>query len=140
MEELLDSTLVCPDWSESFYPQAFSDLSQNDGQPIAGPLLILLGDKDPGVLAELVSKYVNQTCVLYPSSQLEYIIFEGVTHLPLIYASQPVWLSWIEERFADVELSRGCLWSRLTSARPIDSYQHDVNWIVKYAGEEYETA
>lgn len=87
LEELLDGRLVRPDWSESFYPQAFSDLSSNGRQPIAGLLLILQVEKNPGVLADMVTKYVNQNCVLYPSSQLEYIIFEGVTHLPLMYAS-----------------------------------------------------
>ncbi|MCJ1471005.1 hypothetical protein MMC07_009653 [Pseudocyphellaria aurata] len=140
MEEIVDSTLVRSNWSETFYPRAFSELSQNGGQPIAGPLLILQGADDPAVLADLVTKYVNQTCDLYPNSQLEYIIFEGVKHLPLMYASQPVWLSWIEERFAEVEVRPRCLLSRIASARPIDSYQHDVNWIIKYSTEGYETA
>lgn len=140
MEELVDNTLVRSNWSETFYPRAFSQLSHNGGQPIAGPLLILQGAEDPAVLADLVTKYVNRTCELYPNSQLEYIIFEGVKHLPIMYASQPIWLSWIEGRFANVEVRPGCLRSGIASARPIDSYQHDVNWIMKYSTGGYETA
>lgn len=139
LEELLDG-IVRPDWSESFYPQAFFNLSYNGGQPIAGPLLILQGESDTTLPVDMVTKYVNQTCDLHPDSQLEYILFEGVTHLPILYASQPVWLDWIEARFSNVEVTQGCHRSRLTSARPIDSYQHEPNWVIKYATEGFENA
>jgi len=139
--ELLAATgLAQPGWSQSFYVKAYQNLIITGGRKIAGPLLVLQGELDPAVPFPITTEAVSETCELHPESQLEYMTFANVTHVPVMYASQRIWLRWIEDRFAGAAAPKGCTRSNFTSARPYQYYQADTNWFVEYATEAYETA
>ena len=91
--------LVQPDVLQNYYINAFQNLTGNGGRKVAGPMLVLQGTGDPIAPAVVTDKYVNLTCSLYPDSAIEYMTYEGVGHVPVMYASQQDWLGWIEGRF-----------------------------------------
>ncbi|MCJ1272069.1 hypothetical protein MMC22_011976 [Lobaria immixta] len=132
--------IVRSDWSQNPYVQKYQDLTTTGGRPIAGPLLVIHGDDDPVVAFQLTNRAVDRTCELYPQSQLEFARFAGVTHTPVMYASQRIWLKWIEDRFAGVAAPRECHRSNFSSARPYRYYQKELNWFLEFATAPYQTA
>ncbi|KAI9799636.1 MAG: hypothetical protein M1833_003951 [Piccolia ochrophora] len=131
-------TFLQPDWQQSPYIKAHDDLARNGGRPIAGPLLVLQGDADLAVPERTVTKAVNATCEAYPDAQLEYVTYEGASHVPTMYASQRTWLDWIGDRFADVAVPAECRRSHVASAKPYDLYQKEHNWFISLATAPYE--
>ena len=125
-------------WLENFYVQSYTNLTRSGGRAITSPLLILQGDADPITPAAPNEAAVNRTCQLYPDSQLEYLTFANVTHGPTLYASQRIWLDWIEDRFAGVETPQGCRRSSYKSARPYQYYQQELNWFISLATQFYQ--
>ncbi|KAI4264286.1 MAG: hypothetical protein L6R42_000600, partial [Xanthoria sp. 1 TBL-2021] len=96
-----DLSLLIKDYwwrNDQFYN--FNNVSSIGGKPIARPLLILQGDADLGAPIQGAVSAVNKTCTLYPESQIEFQIYEGADHVPIMYALQQAWLRWIEDRFA----------------------------------------
>ena len=131
---------VRSDRSQNPYVQAYQNLTATGGRPIAGPLLVIQGEADLAVPFQVTNNAIDKTCGLFPQSQLEYATFAGVTHVPVMYAAQRVWLKWIEDRFAGVPTPSECHRSNYSSARPYQDYQRDGNWYIKLAGEPYEVA
>lgn len=137
-QELFEPSLLRPDWRESIYTAQFLTLGSQVGLPVAGPLLILEGEADLITRQDGQEKAINSTCSLCPDSRLEYKTFANVTHVPLTYASQRVWLDWIRDRFAGVEIPSGCRRSRVESARPYYEYQQEAIWSLRQAEQAYE--
>jgi hypothetical protein len=132
--------LAQPGWSHSFYVNAYQNLVVSGGRKIAGPLLVLQGEAEPSAPFPITTAAVSETCDLFPNSQLEYLTFANVTHVPVTYATQRIWLRWIEDRFAGVAVPKGCQRTNFTSARPYQYYQAETNWFIEYALKGYETA
>lgn len=130
-QEVFEPTLIRPDWRESIYAAQFLALISQAGLPVAGPFLILEGEADLITRQVGQEKAINKTCSLHPDSRLEYRTFANVTHVPLVFASQGVWLDWIKDRFAGVETPSGCRRSRVESARPYYEYQKELNWLLQ---------
>ena len=128
-----------PDVLQNYYINAFQNLTGNGGRKIAGPMLVLQGTGDTIAPAVVTGNYVNLTCSLFPDSTIEYMTYEGVGHVPVMYASQQDWLGWIEDRFSGKTVN-GCRTTRLTSARPQDYYQQTPNWFLEFQTADYETA
>ena len=139
-ESFLDPALYEPTWYESFYARKFFNLTSNGGQPIGGHMLVLQGEADPEVLPQITNQAVNSTCARYPTSRLQYLTYPGVTHVPVMYASQVTWLDWIADRFAGKVVPEGCNVSRVPSARNYSEYQVDPNWFIEFATAAYEVA
>ena len=135
-----DPSLSQPEWYNDFYAQRYFDLVSNGGKVVAGPLLVIQGDADPVVLPNLTDHAVNVTCAQYPLSQIQYLIYAGATHTPVMYANQRAWLEWIADRFAGKETPTSCSTSKVSSARPYDDYQAEANWFIEYATAPYEVA
>lgn len=76
------------------------------GLPVAGLFLILEGEADfiTGQFGQ--EKAINTTCSLYPDSRLEFKTFANVTHVPVMYACQCVWLDWIRDNVDSQGLKR----------------------------------
>lgn len=138
--ELFEPTLLRPDWRESIYAVRVLALASQAGLPVAGPFLIIEGEADLITRQFGQEKAINTTCSLYPDSSLEYKTFANVTHVPVVYASQRVWLDWIRDRFAGVGTPSGCRRSRVESARPYSEYQQEVIWFLRQAEQAYEVA
>lgn len=119
--------LFKPNWFHNAYIKAFQNLTLNGGQKVSGPLLVLQGKEDQVIPANVTIAAVTETCDRFLDSRLEYVILAGVSHDAIMYASQRKWLSWIEDRFAGIPLSRGCRREAVSSARPYRYYQKDKN-------------
>ena len=138
LESFGDPGLYQPAWYESLDAKKFSNLTRNGGQPIGGPMLVLQGEADLAVLPQVTNQAVNSTCAYYPKSQLQYLTYPGVTHAPVMSASQVTWLDWIADRFAGKAIPYGCNTSRVPSARKYSEYQVEQNWFIELATAPYE--
>ena len=139
-ELFLDPSTVQANWTQNRYVQAFRNLTAIGGNRISGPLLVIQGSTDPVTLPPVTTSAVNRTCGSFPNTQLQYVTYTGVTHVPVMFASQGQWLEWIAERFAGARVERGCHSSVITSARPYSSYQPEFNWILTRATQPYQLA
>ena len=139
-ESFFNTALYEPAWYDDVYARLFFNLTANGGQPIGGPMLVLQGEADPEILPPITDQAVNLTCAKYPRSQLQYLTYAGVTHVPVLYASQVTWLDWIADRFAGKPVPKGCAVSSIASLRPSSEYQLNPNWFIEYATAAYETA
>ena len=75
-------TYVKPNWTQSWVFGTFNDLVANGGRPFVGPLLVLQGNNDPAVSYDATTAAVNATCDAFKDADLQYVVFEGVTHVP----------------------------------------------------------
>lgn len=135
-----NDTLVNPTWNSTWYLRQFKELVGLGGKPISGPMLVLQGLADPLVLANGTEDAVNQTCAVLPEdASVALAEFQGVTHVPSLYAGQQIWLDWIADRFRGVRTS-GC--SRKTYAPPlsVDAYEGNVNYFLEWPQFGYEVA
>ena len=139
-ESFTDPALFQPDWYETTYAKLFFNLTTNGGKPIGGPMLVLQGLADPQVPASITNYAINSTCSYYPDAKLQYLTYEGVTHVPVMYASQVTWLDWIADRFAGKSAPEGCSSSKISSARSYSEYQTNPNWFIELATAAYEVA
>ena len=139
-ESFLDPSLYEPDWYDTDDAKRFFDLTTNGGKRIGGPMLVLQGEADPDIFPPITNEAVNLTCASYPDSQLQYHTYAGVTHVPIMYASQVTWLDWIADRFAGKPVPVGCNTSSFASVRPYVEYQDNPNWYIEYATDAYEVA
>ena len=135
---LIDPSFVKPEFAENFYLQSYSNLTNNGGRPIGGPLLIIHGDADNVVPYQATAAGVDRTCEKYPRAQLEFATFAHATHEPIMYASQRIWLKWIEDRFAGVSTPQQCVRTNYTNPRPYEYYQPERNWYIQLATAFYQ--
>ena len=135
---LFGPQLLKDDWTQNQHVKEFQKLIQTGGKEIAGPLLVIHGESDPLLRAEVTSHAVEETVEKFPSSQIEYVLLRGITHVPALLAAQQLWLRWIGDRFAGVEAQAGVERSVSTPARPISSYQPELNWFIETATFPYQ--
>ena len=135
---LSGAKLLRSGWEQNPSIRKYQDLIVTGGKKISGPLLVIQGESDPIVGAELTTKAVDKTAELFPESQLTYIRLPGVSHVPSLLASQRMWMDWIGDRFAGRLVEPGCHRSVASPPRPVASYQPELNWFVKAASEAYE--
>ena len=140
LELFADSGLVQPNWTTNPYARAYATLTNPSGKAFAGPMLVLQGEADASVPFPATTDAMARTCELYLNSALEYATFAGVDHVPVLFASQSLWLDWIRARFAGQEVAKGCRRQNYSSARPYEYYQKEQNWFVEFATDAYETA
>ena len=120
-----------PEFLKNFYLQSYRNLTTNGGRSVGGPLLIIHGDADNVVPYPVIAAAVDQTCKKYQDAQLEFETFAHATHEPVMYASQRIWLKWIEDRFAGVSTPRQCVKTNYSNPRPYKYYQPETNWYIQ---------
>ncbi|KAI1323292.1 secretory lipase [Xylariaceae sp. FL0255] len=128
------------DWNQTWYLGAYDALTRSGGKKFAGPMLVLQGTADPDVPETLTIASVNATCEAVPESQLEFAMFDGVGHVPVLYAGQQVWLDWIADRFKGVKVSKGCKQTLYSPQLNVSDFQGDFAYTLQYAEYPYETA
>ena len=129
--------LLKPHWKENEHLRKFQDLTHNGGKAIGGPLLVIHGDEDDRVSGAVVSKAVEETARLYPSSQLTYLTLPAVTHAPALLAAQKIWMDWIGSRFGQVNGEAGHEQRKVVPIRDPASYHKEQNWYLETATEFY---
>lgn len=65
--------IVKDDWNLTDSAIWYKNVSSNGGKPFAGPMLVIQGTEDPNANEPATTKSVQETCQLYPDSQLQYI-------------------------------------------------------------------
>ncbi|RYP67449.1 hypothetical protein DL771_007227 [Monosporascus sp. 5C6A] len=140
VELLSSSDLVREDWDQSWYVEAFDNLTSNIGRPFAGPMLVLQGTGDSSVNVTGVEAAVNATCEAVPDAQIEIVEFEGVSHTPVMYAGQQIWLDWIADRFAGKRAPAGCQKRLFSPLLDVESYLKDRNWFLEWSKYIYGVA
>lgn len=94
------------------HPEAFQalDILQNltaRGEArSAHPILVVQGLEDVAVLPEAVEASYNANCRSGNDIRLQ--LYPGLGHTPLIKASAPYFLQWIDDRFSGVQTSGRC--------------------------------
>ena len=132
--------LVKPSWDTTPAMQEYQNLTGNGGRPISGPMLVLQGTGDVVITANLTTHFVDETCAMYPDSEIEYAKFKGADHVPTLYASQRIWLDWIAERFEGRSVTKGCTSRTYTPARKVEAYQKELAYYLEIATQSYEVA
>ncbi|KAJ4298975.1 hypothetical protein N0V90_004219 [Kalmusia sp. IMI 367209] len=132
--------LIKPSWEDTWYLPAYSNLSDPSRKPISGPMLVVQGTADEIVPASIVSNAVNETCALYPESQIHYAVFEGATHVPVLNAGQQIWLQWIEDRFMGKKVETSCTEEHHRPLRNVGEYQKELEYYLQLAVQDYTVA
>lgn len=142
------------DFLNSSVADEWANLTSAGGKDFAGPLLVLHGTADTSVLEQLTSAYVNATCAQFGGRGLHYVVVEGVGHVPTMYATQQLWLSWIGDRFHEKGRKKGthgysghkagkCTMKRIggRTPRPLESYNtENLNYFLEVATSPYQVA
>ncbi|KAI9903764.1 hypothetical protein N3K66_000293 [Trichothecium roseum] len=140
--------LTVDDWFGSRWARTWSGMTAVGGKDFAGPLLVLQGSEDEATLEPLTTKYVNLTCERFPESELTYVVAEGVGHIPTMYATQQLWLEWLDERFragsrggdGEGRGKGGCSRRTIGGETPVPGgqYQAESNWYMSFAVDAYQ--
>lgn len=68
-----------------------------------------------------------------------FVVQETITHVPVLYAGQHLWLDWIYDQFAGVEAAAGCSIQTLRPSRGTASTEFagwgDQTWFLE--NDEY---
>lgn len=131
------SNSVTHNWKDNDHLKKYADLTSNGEKQIEGPLLVIHGEADPMNMPASVDSAVQKTADLFPTSQLEYVSLPHITHQPALAGSQRLWMDWIRDRFAGVDVEPGYKRTQLKSARPGDAYQREQNWYLQPATQFY---
>lgn len=84
--------------------------------PLAGPMLVVQGVDDPLTYASFTEDDFNKTCEEYPESRAELALYEKLNHDVAAQASQAEYIRWINDRFENVPVEKGCKWRRVKPA------------------------
>lgn len=102
------------------------------GRALGGPMLIIQGANDTVVGTVGSTIGYNLTCSAQGNNvSVEYLSVLQMDHNPSMYASQRVWLQWIEDRFNGVPTQQGCMRTELGSAFNMDD-QLPERFVVQY--------
>ena len=94
-------------------------------------MLIIQGTNDTVVGTVGSTVGFNATCAAQGSNvSIEYVNVIGMDHNPSMYASQRLWLQWIEDRFNGIATQSGCQMSNLSSA--VGHEQLPERFVVEY--------
>lgn len=140
-EEGEGARVVREDYYEStWHAEAYERIADAGGKRFKGPLVVLQGTEDPYIPVEGTTRVVRETCAVSGNSgvDLEYVLVNGTTHVPTLYATRQVWLQWIEDRFAGRPLRKpGCGGAtEIKSWLELDRYQEVGNSFPMWAGAE----
>lgn len=130
---LTGEDLFVEDWQNSWFLDRLSQLGDPGSKPFAGPMLVLHGDIDPILSVNVTSDSVEETCELYPDSDLEYVTYAGVGHSPILDGARQTWKTWLEDRFAGKPLKQtGCKVGKTSSWLPNERYTATGNGYLQW--------
>ena len=127
-----DIQILKDEWNTTSAAMWYKSISTNSGKPFAGPMLVIQGTDDPNANVPVNTRMVNETCTAFPQGKLYYIVYEGITHVPVLYAGQYLYLDWIKDRFNQVALPGGCRMEIVAPARGLQSIGGDQKWFLEY--------
>jgi hypothetical protein len=122
-----------PGWNETESARWWANITSNGERPFAGPMLVIQGDEDGNAIEKVTTAAVKKTCKIFPQSKLQYSMYEGVTHSPIMFAAHNQWINWISDRFDGVELDEGCKEEVVRAGRGAENTLKDQNWFIEYS-------
>ncbi|POR38097.1 Secretory lipase [Tolypocladium paradoxum] len=137
------------------YAQLFENLTVAGGRDFAGPMLVLQGTADQNIPEPLTTEYVNKTCAAFPHREIRYVKASAVGHVPVLYATQQIWMDWLDERFAagsghgkhkDPNARDGhrgaCTVHEIggDAPQPLEHYQGDLKYVLEFSLDTYQVA
>ncbi|PVI01004.1 alpha/beta-hydrolase [Periconia macrospinosa] len=128
-----------PGWEDNEYIQKFNNLTHTGGRPVAGPVLVVQGEKDPMISTPVVTAATEETAKVSPGVSIQYHLYANITHTPVTFAAQHACLDWIIDRFNEKEMEAGLTVENFKPLRPADTYPVRVNWYVELATKPYHT-
>lgn len=134
-----------PGWADVEEFREYANSTGFAGLEIAGPMLVLQATGDPLSNATIAAAQVNETCDAFPDSQIKYIEYNITGHIDVLYASQNVWMDWIQNRFRQPGNGTGAgscsREHRQPLARPLKAYQQGgFRYFLEYATASYQLA
>lgn len=123
--------ILKPDWPSNTHIQQYQQIAMTGRNQISGPLLVIHGDSDHIVNTSSVTEAVEAATKLSPSAHIAYHILPHVSHVPAMYASQPIWMDWIADRFAKKHLNPGLSRYVARPIRPASVQLKQTNWNVQ---------
>ncbi|KAF4628537.1 hypothetical protein G7Y89_g9614 [Cudoniella acicularis] len=131
--------LLKPGWTEHPTVQKFQEITENGGKAVAGPLLIIHGEKDALLAIKSTDEAVAKTADMFPKAQVEYLRVPGAGHTAALTSTQWIWMDWIAKRFAGEAHKEGVKIRDVKVAMPLSSYQPRTNFWLASATEYYHT-
>lgn len=131
--------LMQPNWMDNKYVQEYQGLVATGGKAIGCPMLIVQGEDDPRISAEVVKAAAKKTKAVNPLTPIEVLILPGITHNGTLAAGQRPWMDWIADRFAkrpQIGWGTGDA-NVLTPAKNVQSHAGEQNWYLEPATEFY---
>jgi pimeloyl-ACP methyl ester carboxylesterase len=122
-----------PGWNETESAKWWANITSNGERPFAGPMLVMQGDKDGNAIETVTTRVVKKTCEMFPQSKVQYSMYEGVTHAPIMFAAHNEWINWISDRFDGRELEEGCKMEIVRAGRGAENTIKDQNWFMEYS-------
>ncbi|KAL9115450.1 MAG: hypothetical protein Q9227_000771 [Pyrenula ochraceoflavens] len=136
---LMEPTLLKPGWKENIHLKRYFETVANGKRKIAGPMLVVHGAGDENLSIDLAKAALSETARISPAVKLEFVEIPGARHNPTLLAGQRVWVDWIADRFAGVQVESGYKQSKLDTAVPIEAYQSRQTWYLEQATQFYHT-
>ena len=127
-----------PGWQNDSSIQKWQEAAAVGRKPVNGPLLIIQGGADPIADPHTLEVAINDTVQAQPSSQIEFHLLPNVTHTPIMNAGFPIYLDWINSRFAGQPADSGYHQSVASLARPPSSLQSEANWFIQKQQQPYQ--
>lgn len=142
-----NGALLRQNWSTLPDIVHYLDATNGPGNlPTSGPMLVLQGTSDPAVPYQFTDIAVAETCAINGDQGIQYARFEGVSHVPVLFAGRRIWLDWLAQRFGSVGGQEGistnaCVTTNYTSAPwPVENYQKELEYYLELANEAYQVA
>jgi alpha-beta hydrolase superfamily lysophospholipase len=104
--EAVQSETFRPDWGNNAYVQKFWDRNNLGGKPAVGPLLIISGEADTTVPAELTAKVVGRLCER--KDRVLFVKYPGLDASGVLGNSVNEQISWIKARFSGLPAPGNC--------------------------------
>jgi pimeloyl-ACP methyl ester carboxylesterase len=130
-------------WADLDEFREYANSTRFAGLETAGPMLVLQATGDPLSNTTIAAAQVNETCNAFPNSQIEYVEFNISGHIDILYASQNVWMNWIQDRFSHASVDDGgCSREyRQPLGRPVEAYQQGgFRYFLEYSTSPYQLA
>ncbi|KAK3331349.1 putative secretory lipase [Apodospora peruviana] len=98
--------LAKQNWQKDKIVQLYAERTKVGGRKFKGPLLVVAADADGITSYDTVKTAFKETCAVVKTigdkgcrgESLEVVTYKGVSHFPLLQASQARWLDWIKAR------------------------------------------
>ena len=98
--------LLKPGWENNRYVRRFWERNRLGGKPAYGPLLVISGEADTVVLAELTTNAVSQLCV--QKDRVLFVKYTGLNASGVLGNSVSEQISWIKARFSGLPAPSNC--------------------------------